>query len=163
MSSVVAGKFVLLALFIAGIIFVIVQHLISDRARARQIGERFTKRGLEYLGSALPKSLPISSASFWRPGDKVSNVVVGMLNGIETSVCDFHADRGKHGYIQTVVSLKLGHVDLSSKLWSGYHLQAENVGDWIMIFKPKTRLPVAEIEPLIAESRRLATQPDQTA
>lgn len=152
----VEAKFIVLSLFVAAVGFVLARHLISDRARAKQIGEQFAKHGLDYLGSALPKSLPISYASFWRSGDKVSNLVVGVLNGVETSVCDFHADRGKHGYVQTVIALKLGHVDVSSTLWSGYHLQVEKVGDWIMIFKPKTKLPIAEIEPLIADSRRLA-------
>jgi hypothetical protein len=153
-----ANATLLLLVLLAVVVLTMAQHIMSDRSRARQINELFTKRGLQYLGSALPKSLPITSGSFWRPGDEVSNVVVGVLNGVETAICDFHAHRGKHGYVQTILSLKLGSVDVSSPRWSGYHLEAENIGDWTMIFKRKTKLPVAAMEPLIAESVRLAKE-----
>jgi hypothetical protein len=110
---------------------------------------------MDYLGNALPSSLPLERLPFWRSTDNVENLMLGELGGSETAIFDLHANRGKQSSIQTAIALKVkGGVEVPPRTdISKDSPFVESTGEWLVYFVYKRVVGPADLHSLIADAK----------
>jgi len=127
----------------------IVWTLVQDWKRTREIRQYAENKGLTFIGVSLPISFPISETSVgW--ASSVKNAVVGDRNEKELLFFDCTLGSGKSRRTQTVVAIR-GPEECFRPVRFGPFLQTEKVGEWSLVYRSKQRLPLEEIDALLAE------------
>jgi hypothetical protein len=141
-------------IWIATILIVVIalyQRLFRGTSYQR-LGSRL---GLRF-DNDLPPSLDIKSATFFTPFDTVSNVLSGPYQNREVVVFDFHANHGDVGYKQTTVAIKSqASVESTSTLWRSSEIECQKIGEWIVMYRERKELPVAQIPEFLGTCKQL--------
>ena len=135
-------------IFFGFVACLIVWALLQDWKRTKEIRQYAKNKGFTYIGGSLPKSFPLSKTSV-RWASSVKNAVAGDQSGKELLFFDCTLGSGKRRKTQTVVAVR-GLEECFGPLRFGPFLQTEKVGEWALIYRSKQRLPLAEIEALVA-------------
>jgi hypothetical protein len=89
---------------------------------------------------ALPSDLEIARSSFFPSEGWVGNVDVFEIDGIGAATFLCHVP-GDFGYSQTVVAFRSPvAVTGMSALWKACEIVCERLGDWIVMYRPRTEV-----------------------
>jgi hypothetical protein len=103
----------------------------------------------------LPLDLEISRASFFAAGSEVSRVTAGPSDQVQewTFLCHVPGD---FGYWQTVVAFKTP-VPLRklSTLWRASELACERLGNYLLVYRPRTEISPKAIQSFVEDCRAL--------
>jgi hypothetical protein len=103
----------------------------------------------------LPPDLEISRASFCAAGSEISRVIAGSLDQVQewTFLCHVPGD---FGYWQTVVAFKTP-VPLRrlSTLWRASELSCERLGNYLLVYRPRTEISPKAIPSFVEDCRGL--------
>jgi hypothetical protein len=103
----------------------------------------------------LPLDLVISRASFFATGSEVSRVTAGLSDQIQEWTFLCHVPRD-FGYWQTVVAFKTP-VPLRelSTLWRAAELACERLGNYLLVYRPRTEISSKVIQLFVEDCRGL--------
>ncbi len=128
---------------------------LSERKRTKQIRHYAESTGLTYIGTALPKSFPLSQTSVsW--ASSIQNAVAGDKNNKELLIFDCQLGTGKGRRMLTVVAVR-GSAESFGTARFGPDLTTETVDGWTLIHRPPRFLsfsgvlPLEEIEALLSD------------
>jgi hypothetical protein len=134
---------------LVGLACLVVWTLVRDRKRAKEIRGYAQSEGFTYIGASLPKSFPFNETSVsW--ASSVANAVAGTKRSKELVLFDCTLGSGKGSRTQTMVAVR-GSEECFGAARFGPSLTVESVGEWALIYRSKQRLPLEEIEALLAE------------
>jgi len=130
-----------------------------DAKRTKEIREFASRRGLTYIGAALPKSFPLhrtatSGARF------ISRACAGEMGRNEILFFDCELGYGKGRFNRTVVAVLGESADFGAARF-GPDLLTEEVGRWTLVYGSQRLLEIAEIDELVYEAsqHRISTVP----
>jgi hypothetical protein len=130
----------------------VVLSLFQDMERSNQLKAFALSCKLVFLGDALPKSFPMQRTSACS-GHSIRNAVTGTSNSRDILLFDCSLGRGKRRFRRTVVA---GRGSVAEFGWAGFgpDLEAEQVGDWAVVYGSRRLLALNEIETLLSEFGR---------
>src|ERR1700733_6281462 len=103
----------------------------------------------------LPADLPINRASFFAWGSEISRVTAGSEDEVQewTFCCSVPGD---FGYWQTVVAFRTS-VPLwrLSTLWRASELSCERLGNYLIVYRPRTEISFKALPSFVGDSRGL--------
>jgi hypothetical protein len=130
------------------------------RARQRKVAMQnlAARRGFEYLGKVLPRSLTFSGTALERM-TSVWNAIDGDCHGIRVIVFDCRLGDGKVSWRRTVFAAQT-HECAFKLTGNAREFAGERAGDWTIRYEPRRPsllppgfLPVPEIESLLDSIR----------
>jgi hypothetical protein len=134
-------------LWLAFMVALAARAMVLARARKKQFRHYAQSHGLNYIGAALPMSFPLDKTSVYRSG-WIRNAVAGQMSGMDLLFFDCSVGTGKGRRTQTVVALR-GPVERFGTLRFDPSLTTEKIGEWTLLFRPRERLAVEDIELLL--------------
>ena len=136
-------------IFFGGLACFVVWSLARDWKRSKRIRQYAQGKGFLYIGAYLPSSFPFSETSVNWAGS-TANAVDGDRGGKRVLFFDCKLGSGKGRRTQTVVAVRAAPECFSpGSIWP--FMTTERIGDWALFYRSKERLPLVEIDALLAE------------
>jgi hypothetical protein len=132
-----------------GIACFVVWTWVRDWKRTKEIRQYAQSKGFVYIGAVLPRSFPFSETSVGG-ARSVANAVAGDRSGMELLFFDCKLDYGEYRKTQTVVAVR-GPEECFGLVRFGPSLETEKAGEWALVFRSNERMPLEEIDALLAE------------
>ncbi len=150
-DSSVMGSMLGLLFIAISVSFVLIQLFLYLK-RNRDIRMMVVRHSWQWLGEALPYSLPereLLSLNSTRDDIEISNAFAGTIRDIEFVCCDCTLGGNKHKKSVTLIAARSDENPFSVSRWdSSYH--STNADGWIALLPDKKHtLPVSIIEALI--------------
>lgn len=123
--------------------------LFQEGQRSKQLKALALSGNWTFLGDSLPKSFPMQRTSSGS-AQFIRNALVGEIKGRRVLLFDCRLGRGKARFSRTVVA---ACGDVSEFGWArfGPDTEAEQVGNWAVVYGANRLLTVEEIELLLSE------------